>query len=180
MRTDEELMTAYAAGDDAAFRELFARHAPQLLRRMRHRLPRREDAEELVQQSFLHLHRARGQYQAGRQLAPWLTTIAYNLKREHFRRLMRRPEATLEREPPAPPAREPLERAEEAARLRRALARIPCRQRQVIVMHWFDELDFPSVARQLGVTLSAVKVRASRGYKALRRVLEESELPLAS
>jgi RNA polymerase sigma-70 factor, ECF subfamily len=173
MRSDEELMAQYAAGDAAAFSELFARYAPMLLRIMRRQLHQQDDAHELVQQTFLQMHRARKDFDTSRKLRPWLMTIAYNLKREYFRRKGRRPEAPLEHEPPASERRrDPLEIADDQARVRAALAMIPEGQRTVIELHWFEEMPFPEVAKILGLSVSAVKVRAHRGYKALRQHLQ--------
>ncbi len=174
MKSDEELMAAYVGGEANAFGELFERYAPMLLRIMRRQIRNQDDAQELVQQTFLQLHRARNDFQQGRRLRPWLMTIAYNLKREYFRRRMRRPEAPLEYEPPASErGGDPLERQDEAKRVRAALETLPAGQRDVILMHWFDEMSFPDVAEVLGLSVSAVKVRAHRGYKVLRGLLEQ-------
>ena len=167
-------MAEYLAGASAAFDQLFARYAPILLRIMRRRLRNDDDANELVQQTFLQMHRGRNDFDSGRKLRPWLMTIAFNLQRELYRRKQRRPEAPLEHEPTAPSSdRTPLEKAVQAERLRAALTKLPEGQRQVIELHWFDELSFPEVAEVLGLTVSAVKVRAHRGYKVLRAALEE-------
>jgi RNA polymerase sigma-70 factor (ECF subfamily) len=175
LKSDEELMTEYLGGSSAAFGELFSRYAPMLLRIMRRRLRSAEDADELVQQTFLQMHRARNDFDAGRKLRPWLMTIAFNLQRELFRKRQRRPEAPLDTEPLAPSSdRTPFEKAVRAEQLRNALASLPEAQRVVIELHWFDELSFPEVAEVLGLTVSAVKVRAHRGYKALRGVLENA------
>ena len=173
MKSDEELMAAYVGGDSSAFSELFSRYAPVLLRMLRRQIRNAEDAHEIVQQTFLQMHRARRDFQQGRRLRPWLMTICFNLKREHFRRKMRRPEAPLEFEPKEDtPKRDPLERKDDAKMLRDALATLPEGQREVIIMHWFDDLSFPEVAEILGLSVSAVKVRAHRGYQTLRKVLE--------
>lgn len=174
--SDGELMTAYAAGDARAFGELFQRYAPMLLRIMKRKLQSDGDAEELVQQTFLQLHRARHDFDASRPFRPWLLTIAFNLQREVYRRRARRPEAPLEVEPPAPESeRSGVERGQRAARLRTALAALPAGQREVIELHWFEELGFAEVAQVLDLGLSAVKVRAHRGYKTLRELLERAE-----
>ena len=173
MKSDEELMAAYVDGDDSAFDALFKRYAPMLMRIMSRQMRQREDANELVQQTFLQLHRARNDFQLSRKLRPWLMTIAYNLKREYFRRKMRRPEASLEFEPEEAPRSDPLAKRDDAVRLRNALAKLPEGQREVIAMHWFKELSFPEVAKILGLSVSATKVRAHRGYKVLRKLLEQ-------
>ena len=173
MPTDEELMAAYVAGDEKAFDALFGRYAPMLLRIMGRQL-RASEAQELVQQTFLQMHRARNDFDPTRKLRPWLMTIAYNLKRELFRRRKRKPEAPLDYEPEeTEPARDPLERADDRAMVRAALATLSAGQREVIELHWFEELPFAEVAQIMGVTVSAVKVRAHRGYKAMRLALED-------
>ena len=81
--TDEELMDAYVDGDDAAFRVLFERYAPILLRLTRRHLRDEELAREIVQQTFFRLHGARNDFRRGSKLRPWVMTIAMNLVREH-------------------------------------------------------------------------------------------------
>ena len=175
-RTDEALMAAYCGGDQAAFRELFDRYAPRLLRTMRRGLRGEQDAQELVQQTFLQLHRARLDFRPGAQLRPWLYTIAFNLKREYFRKKGRRPEAPLEldgRHDPAVGPHDPL-RGERAQQVRTAVAALPAGQREVIELHWFEGLPFAEVAELVGATVTAVKVRAHRGYERMRETLRET------
>jgi RNA polymerase sigma factor (sigma-70 family) len=176
MASDEELMAAYVAGDSAAFEELFRRYAPALLRVIGRQLSSPGEAHDLVQQTFLQLHRARRDFKPGARLRPWIFTIALNLKREHFRRLRRRPEAPLEldgRNDPATPPVSP-ERAENERAVRRALDQLPPDHREVIVLHWFEGLSFPEVSAIVGASVSAVKVRAHRGYVALRKLLADT------
>jgi RNA polymerase sigma-70 factor (ECF subfamily) len=173
VRSDEELMAAYVAGDAAAFEELFRRYAPALLRVLGRQLSSPGEAQDLLQQTFLQLHRARRDFKPGARLRPWIFTIALNLKREHFRRLKRRPEAPLELDGRADPAVPPVspERAENERAVRRALDQLPADHREVIVLHWFEGLSFPEVSAVVGASVSAVKVRAHRGYVALRKLL---------
>src|SRR5215211_6971161 len=70
--TDETLMAAYIAGDRAAFDQLFARHAPALLGMMRRHVRSGDLANDLLQQTFLQLHRARFDFKQGALLRPWL------------------------------------------------------------------------------------------------------------
>lgn len=169
-------MAAYVAGDAAAFRAIFERYAPLLLRAMLRELYVREEANDLVQQTFLQLHRARADFDPGQKLKPWVFTIAMNLKREYFRRKKRRPERSLDAEAGLEPAVAALGAARVEARrtLARVLGELPADQREVIELHWFDGLDFPEVAQVVGASLSAVKVRAHRGYVRLREVLGDT------
>ncbi|HEY2406687.1 MAG TPA: sigma-70 family RNA polymerase sigma factor [Polyangiaceae bacterium] len=181
MPSDEDLMAAYVAGDAHAFQELFRRYSPLLLRVLKREMSSSEQVRDLVQQTFLHLHRSRLDFELGRKLRPWIFTIALNLKREYFRRGKRRRETSLDQEGAPEPAVAPRgqERADAVRELAPALAALPEDQRQVIELHWFAGLSFPEVAQTVGASVSAVKVRAHRGYVALRRELgaNESTLP---
>ena len=173
-------MGAYVAGDAAAFRIIFERYSPLLLRAMLRELHVREEANDLVQQAFLQLHRARADFDPEQKLKPWVFTIAMNLKREYFRRKKRRPERSLEAETTLEPSVAALGAARVDARhtLARVLGDLPADQREVIELHWFDGLEFPEVAQVVGASVSAVKVRAHRGYVRLRQALgDEAPAP---
>ena len=174
--SDEELMAAYIAGDKAAFRELFRRYTPLLQRAMARDLRSLEEANDLVQQTFLHLHRSRLDFEPGRKLKPWIFTIALNLKREYFRRNKRRRETSLEDDGVAEPFEGPRgqERSDASRETARALRLLPAEHREVIELHWFGGLSFPEVAEAVGSTVAAVKVRAHRGYVALRAQLGDA------
>jgi len=168
-------MAAYTAGDQSAFRELFARCAPALGRAIRTHVTSDEEARDLVQQTFLQLHRSRRDYRPEAPLRPWLFTIAYNLCRDRWRALGKRREVALAEAVQPVDLTTPadgLEARQRAARLRAALARLPDDQRRVVEMHWFGEIPLPEVALGLGVSLAAVKVRAHRAYRRLREILK--------
>lgn len=171
-------MDAYVAGDRAAFEQLFHRYAPRLTRMLRRDVRRDEDVADLVQQTFLQLHRARRDFRSGATVRPWLYTIALNLKRQYFRRAGRRSETSYD----ADKHGEPVSRARDAddavadAQLRRVLRQLPENQRIVIELHWFEGLSFHEVAKVVGAKQSAVKVRAHRGYEKLRAIARQEGL----
>ncbi len=173
--TDEVLFAAYAAGSEQAFRALFDRYGPILRRLVGRDVRRQQEAEEIVQDTFLHLHRSAADFRQGARLRPWLMTIALNLKREHFRRKSRRPEAPLDLDGRRDPSVDPepvLERRDARNLVDYALDRLPENQREVIVLHWFGGLPFAEVAEAVGASTAAVKVRAHRGYTRMRELLE--------
>ncbi len=172
MRSDEELMFSYVKGDEAAFRELFQRYAPILLRLLQRTVGRTADAQDLTQQTFLQLHRARHDFRRDMRLRPWVMTIALNLARDVLRRRGRRPELEIDEEVLAAPAgTASAANADERARVRRALEELPTEQREVIELHWFEDLPFNDIAVMLGCSAGAVRVRAHRGYVNLRKTL---------
>lgn len=170
-RSDEQLMVDYALGDGRAFRILFARYWPLVLRRV---ASQRHDADDLVQQTFLHLHRARHDFDPSHRFRPWLLTIALNVKKEHYRKRRRRPEllSELDGPPELSDERSTWTDFERTSALRRAVERLPRTQREVLELRCELGLSFSEVARTLGITVSAVKVRAHRGYVTLRDTLQ--------
>jgi RNA polymerase sigma factor (sigma-70 family) len=175
MVTDEELMERYQAGDRTAFGEIFRRYAPLLLRVMKQQLGRNEDASDLVQQTFLQLHRSKHDFRRGALLRPWLLTIAMNLRHRHFRKLGRHPETSLdvnmlEQFNTGLAVRDA---ADASCDVHALLAELPAEQRDVIVLHWLEGLSFNEVSLVMGVSLSAVKVRAHRGYVAIRKIFAQ-------
>ncbi len=174
-RTDEDLMRAFVAGDHAAFRVLFERYAPMLLRLARRRLSSDEEAREVVQQTFFQLNLARRDFRQDAKLRPWVVTIAMNLVREHYRRRGRRKEAPLDAaiHTVGVESKNAVDTDQRAERLRAALASLPDSQRTVIELHWLEELPFADVARVVGAREGAVRVRAHRGYKRLKELLEK-------
>jgi len=168
-------MSAYVAGDTRAFELLFARLAPRVhgffLRSFRDEAV----ADDLLQVTFMKVHKAREQFQDGLRVAPWLFAVAARVRLDELRRRLRLPEDADE---------EALARADEAAPrdpppdtelqdiVRAALARLPESQRAVIHLHRYEGMTFPEIAKVLGTTAGAVKLRAFRGYETLRKELE--------
>lgn len=170
--TDEALMAAYvAAKDRAAFEALYRRHAGKLYSFFRRTVRSDHTAQDLTQQTFLHLHRARRDYSQGRPLRPWLYTIAVNVRRQHVRTRMRRPEAPIEAA--AEPVSAPTVSTATDRLVRRALGTLPESQREVVVLHWYEGMSFAEIAEVVGASRSAVKVRAHRAYNQLRELLKE-------
>jgi RNA polymerase sigma-70 factor (ECF subfamily) len=176
MRSDEDLMQAWSSGDATAFPELFHRYAGLLGRVLGRGLPRPEDSRDLVQQTFLQLHRARRDYRTGAPFRPWLLAIGANVRRMHLRASGRRPEVPVPTEEltaqvaPADP-----EKAERAAQVRAALDTLPPDQREVVWLHWFEGLSFQEVATIVGARDGTVRVRAHRAYERLREALGTSK-----
>ncbi|HEY8945289.1 MAG TPA: RNA polymerase sigma factor [Polyangiaceae bacterium] len=171
MQSDEELMLRYCQGDREAFRELFDRYAGMLLRLLSRELRDPALAEDLVQQTFLQLHRARFDFDPTRSFKPWVLTIALNLERGAKRSRHRRPEVSggLEAESVGQPGDQG--RVEARQSVSWAMEYLSAEQREVIELHWYEGLSFPEVARRLGIGAVAAKVRAHRGYSRLRALL---------
>ena len=175
-RSEEELMAAWVGGERRAFDELFALLAPRVhgffLRSFAPAV-----ADDLLQATFLKLHRARAEFRPGARLRPWLFTIAARVRLDELRRLYRLPESAGQEElervedekanPEAPGALD----GDVRERVRAAVAALPESQRAIVHLHRFEGLSFPEIARAIGSTEGAVKLRAFRAYEKLRLLL---------
>jgi len=170
--SDETLMLRFCDGDSRAFEQLFQRHAGAIQGYLVH-LVGATVAADLTQASFLSVVRARGRFDRSARFKPWLYAIATNAARD-FRRRRRPDELTSFGDLPDVPVRPRQEtQADERmqARVHSAIQQLPENQKVAIVMHRFQDLSFAEIAEALGVSESAVKVRAHRGYKRLRELL---------
>jgi RNA polymerase sigma-70 factor, ECF subfamily len=167
-------MDRYASGDERAFDRLHHLAA----RRLRNFLLRlsgsRALADELLQDTFFRIHRARGSFKQGAAALPWIMAIARNVHIDHARKHRTEPTKNALFEELATPAPTPEEAAatiESMVILRRALATLPLSQREAFVLLRFEHMSAKEAAVVLGVTESAVKLRAFRATEILRAVL---------
>lgn len=165
-------MAAHIRGDSEAFATLHGRWASRLRNLFVRGGLRGDDANDMVQQTFLHLHRARADFRVGAALRPWIYTIALNLRRQFLRRQGRKPEQALDDAAEVGGDDGDIDARIDSRHLRAAMALLPDAQREVIMLHWFEGLAFREVATIVGATPTAVKVRAHRGYARLRTHLE--------
>jgi RNA polymerase sigma-70 factor (ECF subfamily) len=173
-KSDEALMVDYMGGDEAAFAELFGRYAGLLARFFIRRGKRAADAQDLVQGTFLHVHRARHDFRVGEALRPWLFTIARNLCHDHGRRQLRRPEQFGDLDVYPAAVVEPMVSmlsAERARSLTDALSRLPAGDRRLVDEHWFEERSFTEIGARDGMHSTTLRVRAHRACAKLRQWL---------
>jgi RNA polymerase sigma-70 factor (ECF subfamily) len=169
-------MERYAAGDDSAFEAVYDALSPRLyafvLRRTQGNRARSED---LVQQTFLQMHHARGRFTPGADVVPWAYSIARRLLIDSVRRGSREvmtEDATFDREIAPLAAADDLIVAKEMVIIVEAeLARMPPAQREAFELVKSEGLSMAEAAEVLGTTVTAVKLRAHRAYEAIRVVL---------
>jgi RNA polymerase sigma-70 factor (ECF subfamily) len=177
-------MERYAAGDDAAFEALYDSLSARLHAYLRRQVPDRHVCDDLLQETFLRMHRARGTFVTGAPVLPWAFAIARRLVLDRVRRDRHAPAATgdLEADPVSPveAADRPeqvAEAREVARRLAQALARMPESQRTAFELLKQDGLTLAEAAEVLGVTVTAVKLRAHRAYESIRAALGDEAEP---
>jgi RNA polymerase sigma-70 factor (ECF subfamily) len=169
------LMIASQAGDAGAYRELLAELLPVVRRIARSRTRDATVAEDITQEVLLRIHVHRATYRPERPLLPWVRAITRNAVVDWARRQTRRREVALDQAgDPADPAL--AQAAVLLPGLERALGRLPAPQRQAVVMLKLEGLSVAEAAERAGVSSGAIKLRAHRGYRALRDLLGR-ELP---
>lgn len=176
-------MAAYAAGDEGAFARLFASLAPKMYGFFLRSFRDRAVCEELLQTTFLRIHRGRSSYRPELAVRPWAFTIAAHVRRDELRRrhmLREDPgEEALAAAAEAraldalPDAEQGVAQRDVADRLRAALDGLPESQRAVIHLHRYEGMTFARIAEMLGTSELAVRGRAFRAYAQLRKQLAD-------
>ncbi len=162
-------------GDESALEESYRRLGP-LVRDYVQRFVPRDDAEDIVQITFLELWRARKRYDPSRSLEGFVFGIARDRSIDHLRRKRHDViEVDDLRNLMGDDGRELVERLVWAAEVRGALAELPEAQREALEMSYFDHRTQPEIARQLGVPIGTVKARMARGMKRLSSLIEGVE-----
>ncbi|MGE5191063.1 MAG: RNA polymerase sigma factor [Deltaproteobacteria bacterium] len=185
---DVRLMLRAKAGDDVAFSELVATYQDRLIGVLTHLLQNREAAEDLAQEVFMRIYRARCSYEPTARFSTWMFQIANNLARNLRRDTGRRREVLLDGDDsglnsPRPaqrtiadksglmPARLS-EKSEMCSVVRAALETLTEPQRMAVLLHKFDEMSYADIATALDMSPSAVKSLLSRARETLREKLE--------
>ncbi len=187
---DVRVMLAFRDGDDAAFDVLFERWAGKLLRFLERMVRDAAVAEELVQETFLRVHRARARYAPDAKFSTWLYTIASNVARNELRRPFRRAPhdstdaeregAPLELVAEESPVDEIVNARREGAEVEAALAHLPERQRAALWLAAVDGLSYAEVAKALETSESSVKALVHRARVALAAQLANARSKVES
>lgn len=167
---DAGLVRRVGAGDAAATRLLVAAKLPRVLGLAARILRDQAAAEDVAQEAFLRVWRTAGAWQPGRaRFDTWLHTVVLNLCRD---RLRRRRDVTGQELPdpvdPAPDAEAGLLAAERGAQVADAVAALPERQREAVLLVHYQDLSGAEAADVLGVSVEALESLLARGRRALR------------
>lgn len=166
-------MAAVAVGDERALGSLVDRHAGRIHAHLVRVTGSADDADDLLQETWLRVARSVRTYQAGRPVRPWLFGIASNLARDLHRRRAVRARTAAELPAEAPVAGSGARPLEQVA-LRAGLARLPERLREVVWLRYYEDLDEAQTAEALGIPRGTVKSRLHDAIRALKREWEET------
>ncbi len=168
-----ELMVGYQNGSMHAFSDLYAELSGPLGRYLWTFVRDRTVAEDLLQDTFLQLHRARRTYTPPRPVKPWVYAITRHVALMHLRSRRRRKESVAADELPEIPVPPELEPLADRATVHRLLADLPRQAQEVLILHHLLGLSFDEVGQILGVAGGTAKVRAHRAIKVLRARLDD-------
>lgn len=185
---DVRLMLAVRDGNAAAFDELMLRYQNRVITVLVHLTGQRDLAEDLAQEVFLRVYRARKRYVAGAKFSTWLFTITNRLASNALRSQSRRPEINLDARASGPFGAHPLEQMALAASgllptrsmdnaelygvVREALECLNERQRMAVLLNKFEGMSYAEIAATMELSAEAVKSLMTRARAKLREVLE--------
>jgi RNA polymerase sigma-70 factor (ECF subfamily) len=185
--SDAEIMLRVAAGDEAGFGVLVEKYRRQMVHFMYRMVHNQAVAEELAQEVFLRVYRARASYRAEAKFSTWLYRIATNLGVNHARdtRHERSAHAVYLDQPDpetgstpdvadsTPNVEQDLLREARLAAIRKHVMALPERQRTAVLMHKYQDLDYKQIGAVLKLSESATKSLLFRAYQTLRERLQE-------
>ena len=164
-------MERYQQADPEAPAALVAALSPALLRFFRSQVASREQADDLLQETWLRIHRVRHTYRPGEPVLPWIYAIARRVRVDGYRRTRRitMHEIVMEVLPERPAQVEPRDLLPAFDTL---VAALPESQREVVTMLKVGGLSLEEVARATSSTVGGVKQKAHRAYERLRKLLQ--------
>ena len=172
--SDETLMLAYAAGDAAAFEQLYARHRGKLYRYLQRQLRDNAVADELFQDVWQRVIASRSGWKPDAGFATWLYTIAHHRLGDHWRSLKHRPSAPADADERMARVADPdtpervLSEFERRRQLQLALDDLPEEQREVLLLRLEQELTLEEIGDITGVGRETVKSRLRYAMDKLR------------
>ena len=175
---------------DKKFTVLVQNQAAGLYRLAYGRLGNRQDAEDVLQETFLKAYRSIGTFQDGSNAQAWISTILVNTIRDHIRRLRRQPaavsleeasdsDASLLEDAQTSGPEQTLIDSEIVPALQRALQSLPDAFLMPVLLRDLHDLSYARIAQVLDVPMGTVMSRLSRGRQMLRDRLKESELSVS-
>ncbi|HUN64292.1 MAG TPA: RNA polymerase sigma factor [Candidatus Sulfotelmatobacter sp.] len=169
----ERLMARYQAGDFAAATALIHRVSPQLHRFFLAQFASRSDADDLLQETWLRIHKVRHTYRPSEPLLPWAYAIARHVRVDHYRKSLRASarEQRLEEICSAPFVTSNAASGPPGDELAALLAPLSESQRELLAMLKVAGMSLEEVARATSSTVGSVKQKVHRAYKKLREEL---------
>jgi RNA polymerase sigma-70 factor (ECF subfamily) len=185
--TDEQLFERYQGGDERAFRMIVERYEPSIKGFLHKRLKDEERVQDLTQDTFLRVHRARERYDVSRKFSTWIYTIASNLLKNEYRNRSRKRETNfsdlrreegmlagasrpVEFESDRPDPERTAYRGELRAAIQDAIDRLEEHHRVPFVMREVEDRTYEEISEAIGVPVGTVKSRLFRARNAFQQL----------
>jgi RNA polymerase sigma-70 factor, ECF subfamily len=172
----ELLMARYQQGDFAAATSLIESISPQLLRFFAAQQASRAHADDLLQETWLRIHKVRHTYRPGEPALPWFYAIARHVRVDHHRKSVRITEGERELEAMARTSPRMGADAGRGDSLEALLAPLSASEREVIEMLKVTGMSLEEVARATSSTVGSVKQKVHRAYRKMRAKLSGAAL----
>ena len=185
---DVRLMLKVREGSAAAFEQLVEKYQGRLVGVLEHLVPRKNQAEDLAQEVFMRIYRARESYVPQAKFSTWLFTITHNVASNAIRKLSRVKEVNIQNTPSGSVAVQPLnkmakdksalmptrqvDRQEVAEVVRAGIQQLPDRQRMAILLSKFEGMSYLEIGTAMSLSTQAVKSLLSRARGNLKDILE--------
>ena len=168
---DLDLVRLFQSGNEQAFDLLVEAHRRDVYRLAYRLLGNHADADDLAQEVFLRIYRSLGRFRGEASLRTWITRITLNLVTDRRRELGIRRQTSLEAlsaaDHPAEAGKE--SRVLEEEILRKAVGRLPKRQRETLILRVFQEMKFHEIAAVMGCTVGTAKANFFHALRGLRQ-----------
>ena len=164
----ESLFARYQEADAQATAELIRRLSPDLLRFFLAQEKTRAEAEDLLQNSWLRIHKARHTYRIGAPVLPWVFAIAKHVRVDAYRKRHRIRQFEIATDSFPEDSSTPPPAQSEVPTFEVLIADLPDSQREVLTMLKVNGLSLEEIARATSSSVGAVKMKASRAYAKLR------------
>lgn len=182
--SDEDLMEYFQNGNDAAFNELVNRYQARLHNFLFRYTKDHQDCEDLVQETFLRVHKSKHSYERIAKFSTWMYTIALNLAKSLYKKKQRMHQVSIHKDESNPDDQElhiedshilPDEMLHEKLcmeQLEKALMALPDEFREVVMLRDLQQLSYEEVAEISGVPMGTVKSRINRGRAQIQHLLK--------
>lgn len=182
--SDEDLMEYFQNGNDAAFNELVNRYQARLHNFLFRYTKDHQDCEDLVQETFLRVHKSKHSYERIAKFSTWMYTIALNLAKSLYKKKQRMHQVSIHKDESNPDDQElhiedshilPDEILHEKLcmeQLEKALMALPDEFREVVMLRDLQQLSYEEVAEISGVPMGTVKSRINRGRAQIQHLLK--------
>lgn len=183
--SDEDLMEYFQNGKELAFNELVNRYKDRLHNFLYRYTHDHQDCEDLVQETFLRVHKSKASYERIARFSTWMYTIALNLAKSLYKKKQRMLKVSIHKDPDDSESRELL--IEDSSilpdeilhqklsmeELQKALDALPDEFREVVVLRDIKELTYEEISDATGIPMGTVKSRINRGRSQIQHMIEE-------